>query len=149
MIRSIAVACVGIFWPAETWGQVVPAHPGRFVTRPVGPVSPGPGVTVVPRNPEPKVRQVTYLILSEERQWLSTEGKQVTGKLIAFEEVVVEGVKGDVPLPQPALPSHPTVVREGKVRLLVNRKASEVPLERLVEPDREFVEKVRLERKKR
>ncbi len=122
------------------------AQSTRIVPPSLNPVRPVPGATVEPR--EPKVRQVTYLVLSESRPWTSADGKVIEAKLVAFEEMVVEGTRGDPATPDPVPPRYVTVVREGKIRLLVGRKVSLVPLERLAEADREFVEKVRARREK-
>lgn len=125
--------------------QVVPATPGKFTTRGVGGASGTGSATIglAPSKPQTTVRTVTYIALSEPRQWKSTDGKSLLGKLIAFEDAVVEtkveaGAKPP-PAPAPTLPPHPTVVREGRARLLVDHKAYEVPLERLTEDDRKFV----------
>ena len=52
------------------------------------------------------------------------------GKLIAFDAAGAEPEKS------------PTVVRDGKVRLLVKQKSYELPLNRLVAGDQEFVGKL-------
>jgi hypothetical protein len=101
-------------------------------------------VTVIPREEtvNPKARYVTYAVLSVSRIWTSTEGKTIQGKLIAFEDMVVEAPKGEPAPPSPSPPESPTVIRDGKVRLLVGDKPSEFPITRLREPDREFIEGV-------
>ncbi len=38
------------------------------------------------------------------------------------------------------MPDKPTLIREGKVRLLINKKPVEIPLERLSNDDRKYVE---------
>lgn len=130
--------------------QVVPAHPRQPVARPIGGGLSG-GSTVEPSPKAPaKKRVVTHVLLSAERVWTSTDGRTQTGKLIAFEDSVVE-VAADAPEPPPpAPPDHPTVVRDGKARLLIGKKAFEIPLTRLVAADRGFIEQVRakLERKR-
>ena len=42
--------------------------------------------------------------------------------------------------PPAKMPDKPTLIREGKVRLLVNQKPVEVPMERLSDDDRKYVE---------
>ncbi len=93
---------------------------------------------------KPKARYTTYLVLVDTRQWTSNDGTPLMGKLIAFEDLVVEAPKGDEPPESPVPPRHPTVVRQSKVRLLVDNKPFEVPLERLGASDRELIEKTRL-----
>ena len=124
--------------------QVSPAHPNGFKTRPIGDAL-GGAVEVIPRDAPAKVRQVTYLVLSDMREWTSSEGQPSRGKLIAFEDLVVsqparEGHAAQATAP----PAHPSVVAGGKVRLLVNQKPFEVALARLSLADREFIEKTRV-----
>ena len=79
----------------------------------------------------------------------STEGKALTAKLIAFEDLVVEAPKG---APQPATPpppAIPTVIHGGKIRLVGTQKPFELALDRLSQPDRDFVEQVRAARTKK
>jgi hypothetical protein len=103
----------------------------------------GGGVEVNPEKPsETSARYITHIVLADRRQWTSTDGKPLIGKLIAFEDLTVEVPKGADPV-APAPPEHPTVVRDGKVRLAVDRKIFEVPLTRLSEEDRQFVEAIR------
>lgn len=68
--------------------------------------------------------------LSEVRDWQDEKGRIVKGKLIAFEGAGTGTEK------------QPEVVRDGKVRLLVNRKTYDLPLNRLVAGDQEFVAKL-------
>lgn len=64
--------------------------------------------------------------LSEVRVWRDVSGRTVEGKLLSFEGGATEAA----------------LVRDGKVRLLVNQRTFELPLDRLAESDRQFVEKV-------
>jgi hypothetical protein len=136
---------------------VIPATPGGFTTRVNGPGSSslgvsgsgssGLGITSRPKTQEKTVRTITYVALSEPRQWQSADGKSLLGKLIAFEDMTVE-VKlapGQQPQPAapPAIPDKPTVVRDGKARLLVDTKPFEVLLTRLSEEDQKFIENIR------
>ena len=102
------------------------------------------GVEVIPKDQGPqKVRYTTHVVLSESRTWTSSDGRPLEAKLLAFEDIVVEAIQGS---PQPALPDppkHPTVVRNDRVRLLVGRKPVEVPLSRLSQTDRDFIERIR------
>lgn len=121
---------------------VTPAHPGKFKTRAVGSsVDPGASVTQVEKA-NPNVRYVTHIILYEYRMWSSAEGKPLEAKLIAFEDLVTEAPKGEEPaMPKP--PEHPTLTRDGKIRLLVNKKAVEVALDRLSQSDRDFIDQMK------
>ena len=98
------------------------------------------GATVRPSQVKPTVQQTTYITLGESRQWTSVEGKVIEGKLIAFEQSVQKSADESAPPPDAA---QLTVVRDGKARLLVKSKPVELSLERLSEPDRVFIEKIR------
>lgn len=113
-----------------------PGTPGGFKTRSAG-GSLNPGATLNPPKP-PVARYVTHIVLYEYRMWSSSDGKPLEAKLIAFEDLVVEAAQGTVPeMPKP--PARPTVIRDGKIRLLVKNKPVTVALDRLSESDREFV----------
>jgi hypothetical protein len=124
--------------------QVTPAHPDRFSKRTTGGNTSG-GVEVLPRDGgAPKtVRYITHIVLSTNRFWTNPEGKIVEGKLIAFEDMITEAPKGAEPPPNPAPPESPTVVRDGKIRLLINNKPVVTALSRFSAGDLEFVEQVR------
>lgn len=126
---------------ATAFPQVIPATPKGFKTRPIGSGTSG-GVEVIPKE-APKVRYTTHIVLSASRLWTSTDGKLLEGKLIAFEDMVVEAPKGAAPPENPAPPESPTVIRDGKVRLLVKQKPVEVPVARLSQSDQEFIEQTR------
>lgn len=98
-----------------------------------------------PENQEKQTvtRTVTHCVLTENRTWTSTDGKKMEAKLIAFEDLVVESVKGQV-AKAPQAPEYPTVVQEEKVRFSVNRKPVVLPLARLIQSDQDFIEKIRL-----
>jgi len=139
-----AVFFTGALMVGLAAAQVVPAHPDEFINRPIGGASTA-GVEVLPKNAgKPKtVRYITYIVLSTDRFWTSTEGKLIHGKLIAFEEMVTEAPEGAEPPPNPAPPESPTVVRDGNIRLLIKNKPVVVPLSRFGAGDLEFVEQVR------
>ncbi len=102
------------------------------------------GVEVIPRDgSRQKQRITTHLILSELRSWTSTEGKVLEAKLLAFEDLVLECIVGEAAPANPEPPAQVTVVRDGKVRLLVGGKAVELALSRLSQEDRDFIERVR------
>lgn len=123
----------------------IPRNP---IVRPDGPPSRAtggidPGATIDSGNAEnPNVRYVTHIILHESRLWTSTEGKPLNAKLIAFEDLIAEAPKNSAPPNPPAPPVHPTTVRDGKVRLLVDRKPVELAVTRLSQPDRTLVEQI-------
>jgi hypothetical protein len=130
---------------------VIPATPKKFGTRSLnnngangasistngGSINLGPTAAA-----STKVRYTTHVTLSDSRQWRSTDGKSLLGRLIAFEDLTAEIEKG-APPPPFTPPANPTVVKDGKARLLVDTKTYELPLDRLSEPDRDFIEKVR------
>jgi hypothetical protein len=130
-------------------GQVVPATPKEFATRTVsgGGTTASASVSVTAPKPATTVRTTTYLALGEARQWKSTDGKSLLGKLIAFEDVTVEtkteGGPKSAPAAAPPLPDKPTVIRDGKARLLIDGKPFEVALDRLSTGDRKLVEGIR------
>jgi hypothetical protein len=120
--------------------QVVPTTPGKFKMKPFGESGASAGIASTPKPVETTYRQTTYIALSPPRQWKSADGKSVLGKLIAFEDLVIES-KGAAPDPAaaPTMPAKITVVRDGKARLLVNSKPFEVLLDRLGEDEKNFV----------
>lgn len=130
----------------------IPATPKKFTTRGAGSQaggttavsSDGRSITLGPSTPAPstKVRYLMHVTLCEPRQWKSSDGKSLLGKLIAFEDLTVETEKGAAPPPMTP-PANPTVIKDGKARLLVDTKTYELPLERLSPADRAFVESIR------
>ena len=130
--------------------QVVPTTPKKFATREMGTGNNAQaGVSVAPSKPA-TVRTVTYITLSAPRQWLSSDGRSLLGKLLAFEDFVIETTAGQPAPPMPELKAPPTVVKDGKARLMVGDTPFEIALEKLSAGDREFIEKIReaLARKK-
>jgi hypothetical protein len=117
--------------------------PGKSAARSIGgSVNPGASVdSTTPKNPN--VRYVTHMVLYENRIWTNTEGKPLEAKLIAFEDLVVETPKGAAEPVMPEPPAHPTVTRDGKIRLLVNKKPVEVAQEKLSQSDREFIDQMK------
>ena len=135
-----------VFVSSVLMAQVVPATPTQFGKRAVGGSAGTAAVNAVPPKQETIVRTTTYLSLSQSRQWTSAEGKPLMAKLIAFEDITIETVKGQTPATTQQLPKltgKPTVVKDGKVRLMANQRPYEVALDKLSQPDREFVEKVK------
>lgn len=125
----------------------MPTTPTKFGKRDLGGDTTGAAVNAVPPKQETIVRTTTYLSLSETRQWTSTEDKPLMAKLIAFEDITIETVKGQTPADTQQLPKltgKPTVVKDGKVRLMANQRPYEVALDKLSQADRDFVEKFRM-----
>lgn len=123
----------------------VPSGKGGTGTRTIdGGSSVSPGIAPARPNDEKITQHITQLSLSEMRSWTSSDGKVIEAKLIAFEDLRVEAVNGAV-VKQPEPPKYPTVVKDGTVRLAVNRKPVILPLTRLSKEDQEFVEKIRLQ----
>ena len=130
---------------------VLPATGSKFNTRTIN-GSGGSGGVSIGGNTKPapptKTKLTSYFMLGEPRQWKSTDGKSLLGTIITFEESVIEfdaanpaAAREAVAKAPPAkMPAKPTLIREGKVRLLVNQKPVEVPMERLSEEDRKYVE---------
>jgi hypothetical protein len=113
--------------------------PKKYTTRSVGGgVEPGAKIES-PEDPA-TARYVTHMILYDTRFWTSVEGKALSGKLIAFEDLVVTAPK-DAPVPpMPVPPEKPTLIKDDSVRLLVDKKPVVVRLERLSSQDRELIE---------
>lgn len=132
--------------------QVVSPTTGKkFETRTINGSGGNNGVSIngstTPPAP-PKAKLVSYFSLSESRQWKSSDGRSLLGSIIAFEESVIEidaanpaaAREAAQKAPPAKLPEKPTLIRDGKVRLLVNNKPYEVALELLSTEDRKFVE---------
>jgi hypothetical protein len=127
--------------------QVVPTTPTKFTKRNVGNMSDSGGsanIGLSPNatQPKPTVREISYIALSDARQWTSSDGKALVGKLIAFEqsEQVLPSAQTTSNTTTQALPARPTLIRQGNVRLLVQQKAFKLPLDRLSQPDRDFIQ---------
>jgi hypothetical protein len=86
-------------------------------------------------------RAVTHVVLCEQRQWASLDGRTIEAKLIAFEDLVAESKNGAAAMPEP--PKNPTVVRDGSIRLSMKGKPVVIALSKLSVADQEFVEKIR------
>jgi len=125
--------------------QVVPTTPTKFGKRIIGGGSGSAEVSITPPpQTERMVRLTSHLALSETRQWTSADGRSLLGKLIAFEDLVTEVPQSQVAqATMPKLAGKPTVVRDASARLLVNQTAHVLPLEKLSQTDREFIESIR------
>lgn len=98
------------------------------------------GATVKP-PPPPVRRATTYVTLSPERVWKNNEGKEVTGKLIAHEDIVVELAPGQEAVAAKPV-ERPTVIKDGKIRLLVANRPTAVALERLSTEDQAEIRRI-------
>lgn len=114
--------------------------PKKYTKREVGGAVAEPGAVVKEPGDSGRARYITHIILYDVRFWTSVEGKPLAGKLIAFEDLVVEVPAGTSAPEIPPAPPKPTLVRDGKIRLLVERKPVEVPLAKLSWQDREFID---------
>ena len=128
---------------------LVPGQGRSFDRRQGGDANSG-GVTIVPADgaQKPKTSYKTFLVLADSRAWTSSDGKVIQAKLIAVEDVVVDESKPEEKA-NAAPPANPTVVRGGKVRLLLNQKPVELAVDRLVQADRDFIEKIRVQHAKK
>jgi hypothetical protein len=116
--------------------------PKKYTKREVGGGA-EPGAKVEDTAGSGTARYVTHVVLYDTHFWTSVEGKPLAGKLIAFEDLSVTAPK-DAPVPpMPAPPVRPTLIRDGSVRLLVDRKPVVVPLARLSWQDRELIDGIR------
>ena len=130
---------------------VLPATGKKFDTRTINGSGGSSGVSVnTTTQPAPptKTKLTSFFRLGDPRQWKSTDGKSLLGAIIIFEDAVIE-FEAATPAaareaagkaPPPKMPDKPTLIREGKIRLLVNQKPVEVPLNRLSDEDRKYVE---------
>jgi hypothetical protein len=126
--------------------QVVPTTPTKFTTRGLGTSTSSDGLSSTSTGASvaksgPVYHTTTYLTLSGPRIWMSSDGKPLLAKLIAYEDMVVEtqGAAQPAPVSAPQLAGKPTVVRAGKARLLVSSKPFELALDRLSQADRDFI----------
>lgn len=130
---------------------ILPATGKKFDTRTINGSGGTSGVSInntAQPAPPTKTRLTSYFLLGDPRQWKSTDGKSLLGTLTIFEDSVLEfdaanpaaAREAAQKAPPPKMPDKPTLLRDGKIRLLVNQKPIEVPLERLSEADRKYVE---------
>lgn len=75
--------------------------------------------------------------------WSNKEGKPLEAGLIAFEDLVAEVPKGSAEPVMPDPPANPTLIRDGKIRLLVKQKPVEIAIDRLSQADREFIDQMK------
>lgn len=129
-------------FPGAALAQVVPTTPTKFSIKPVGNPTASTGATInrTPATTSSSIRQITYLTLSPLRQWNSTDGKSLMGKLIAWEETVTTTKGSTAPtLSSAPIATKPTILKDNKVRFLVDQKSYEVPLDRLAAEEQKFI----------
>ena len=87
------------------------------------------GVKVPDRKPESKT--VTYTLISKERTWKSSDGKEVKASLLGWK------------LPDGTI----EVIREKNIRVMIEKtkKVFQFPLERLSEDDQSFVKTTQIQ----
>lgn len=91
--------------------------------------------------PTPVRRATTYITLSPDRVWKNKEGKEVTGKLIAHEDMVVELAPGQEAVAAKPV-EQPTVIKDGKVRLLVGKRPTSVAFDQLSSEDQSEIRRI-------
>ncbi len=108
---------------AQDQNPLLPRTPTAFETRNAGGTGEG---DVSIQKVEAKTVKVTYVAVTESRDWKDTAGKVIRGRLLAF-----DAVKGD----------EANLVRDGKIRLLVDgaKGFSLLSLEKLCMEDRTYI----------
>ena len=139
---------MNVFLPSVVFGLLtslplaaqvgIPATPKKFDTPRIGEAASGGSSIGYSQSarPQPTTRTVTHIVIGEPRQWKMSDGKTFVGKLIAFEDIVIEGTAA-APM---NVPKKPTVVRNATARFYVNSKVYEVALDKLGAEERKFVE---------
>jgi len=150
-MKAVFLVFAAAFMPLGA--QVASPTTGKALeSRTIGGSGGNTGVSInsTPQPAAAKARLVSYFSLSELRQWRSSDGRSLMGSVIAFEDSVIEidaanpaaAREAAQKAPAAAPPAKFTLVRDGKVRLLVNNKPFEVLLEKLSGEDRKFVEEL-------
>ena len=129
--RSTVLPILFAIGMAHAQGQgfpVTPSTPTDFTTRNLG-----NSVTGASTRSEPKPiekRKVTYTAVSKLRDWENTKGKVLSGRLLAFEPGNHEDSQKKL-----------TLIREGKVRLLVesSKQFYDLSLDTLSKADQEYI----------
>jgi hypothetical protein len=144
----LITACLGLACLSPVLAQFdIPGNPmvapKKSAMRPVG-GGVNTGTVVEPaKSGVPKVRYTAHIVLHASRMWSNTEGKPLEAGLLAFEDLVSEVPQGSAQPVMPAPPANPTLIRDGKIRLLVKQKPVEVALDRLSQADREFIDQMK------
>lgn len=121
-----------------THAQSARIKPGSFERNPG--MDGGMGAAIAPPAP-PVHRATTYFTLTPPRAWTGNDGKTLQGCLIGFEDVKVESTAAGKPRAAKP-PVNPTIIKDGKIRLLVGKTPCAVALENLCAADRDYVAKL-------
>lgn len=115
----------------------------------IGPGNIGGGLVQPPPRDQTTVRTISYIALSPDREWTSTDGKVITAKVIAWQDSMEETVTEGKPTAEQNNPSAnpdaippdfvPVVLQDNHVRILRGKQAFGLPLDRLSEEDQAFV----------
>lgn len=96
-----------------------------------------PRINVIPQEPvkgKTIVTNASYMTISPERQWKSTDGKSILASLLTF--------NADGKTAEELKTTKLEVIKDGKVRLLKGAKPFILPLDRLSAEDQKFVKGV-------
>ena len=141
MLELKILTFLSLFGMGMAWSQLVPYT--AFEPRNTGQtaeIEPSEAPKIVSK--EKMVRSISYCALTEDRTWTSKDGKTIQGQLIAFEDLVADAPRGVVPV-FPALPQCLTVVREKKIRILINKTPVVMLLSLLGDADQKLIEMTR------
>jgi len=115
----------------------------------IGPGNVGGGLGLAPTREETTVRTISYIVLGPDREWTNTDGQVITAKVIAWQDSVEQTVTPGKPTAEQTnptanpddIPHHfiPVVIKNDQVRILRNRQAFALPLNRLSEDDQAYV----------
>lgn len=146
LISSLAVTTTALAQIAT------PTTPTKFGKRDIsgGSTNGNASVNAATTPAEATARITSHYSFGEARQWKSADGRSLVGKMIAFEDAVIEvrrptateAQAAAMASPAPKPPEKFTLLREGKIRLLVNNKPFEVPLDKLSTDDQAFARQV-------
>ena len=117
LLAPVVWALLGLAATAGAQNVVIPSQPGKFRVRGAG-TGADSGVSVNnPVNPEPRTVVIQYTAVTPEREWTNTDGKKMIARLLAF-STPKEGESTPV-----------EVIREGRVRFLMNLKREPIDYE--------------------
>ena len=126
--RSFIIACATACLIASANAQI-PKPPSGTKSISDGGGSTDAGIRVKPPGP-PIV--ITEVAITPQRAWKNTEGKVITGSLLAHRVEGVDIEKGDPPV----------IVREGHVRIYKDKKSFLYPLASLSKEDQNYIQEL-------
>lgn len=160
LICGVALLLLAAFAP-PLHAQVVPGTPRDFPRRDIGGtpgrggIETGPGDIGGSINPNIRRDQTvttarSYIVLTEERTWTSTDGQEIVARVIAWQESVEQFVHEGRPGDEPPAPTNfevpddfvPEVVRDNKIRIMRGQQVFELPIDRLSKDDQDFVKQL-------